>query len=462
MALNKDERHVLIKTLVSHLLAQSEGELRRLFDINLRELTEVTNTLVTLCWNALQAEWEALKTEPQLVQRGILRNEVMKSLGEIEHAIKHLDKATREKQEVVEKVQMIAQLFKAHRIKSGKRPAPATTEVEPAVAPSAAKRPKEQEQRGHFISGPPFIFHLEKNQIVFAAERELGRGAFGVALKCSVQDANFPNEEYVAKVMHHGDRGLSADACAAMEATRLTVTHRGIVSPLGLYRDEERPIIIYPFWNGGNLASWIWSAKATGKEVPPRDLISISRDIGDMDRVRRKIFHIISALLYTIDFIHSRDILHNDLHQRNVFLHFSKKSDAVYAGIGDWGKSTRVNTHHSASRLPDSNPETVDRHRALYPWMAPECFSFTPPKYSRAQDIYSVCYLVKKLLLILNLERHDPAHGFVRQILQYAERGMSDNPSLRPPSYDLLNAVNGATKYGVIIDRNSGLRPFDE
>lgn len=97
LTLNKDERHVLIKTMVTHLLDQSDGELRRLFDINLRELTEVTNTLVTICWNALQATWEALKSEPQLVQRGILRTEILKALGEIELALKRMDKDTREK-----------------------------------------------------------------------------------------------------------------------------------------------------------------------------------------------------------------------------------------------------------------------------------------------------------------------------------------------------------------------------
>lgn len=463
LTLNKDERHVLIKTMVTHLLDQSDGELRRLFDINLRELTEVTNTLVTICWNALQATWEALKSEPQLVQRGILRTEILKALGEIELALKRMDKDTREKPAIIEKVKMIAQLYKAHRIKSGKRPAALPIETPPASV--AAKRPRpnvEVGHAGHFIPGPPFIFHLEKDQIVFALERELGRGAFATAVKCSVKDENFPREEYVAKLMHNGDRGVSPDALAAMEATRLTVTHRGIVSPLGIVRDEEKPIIIYHFWNGGNLASWIWQSKATGKDLPPRDLVSISRDIGDVDKVRKNIFQIISALLYTIDFIHSRGILHNDLHQRNVFLHFSKNSNAVYLGIGDWGKSTRINTYQSAVRLPDKTPETAKSYRQMYPWMAPECFSQTPPKYTTAQDIYSTCYLIKRLLSMLRLEPRDPANKFVSRITKYADQGMNDNPSVRPVAYELLDAVSGAQAYGVILDRNSGLRPFDE
>ena len=88
-----------------------------------------------------------------------------------------------------------------------------------ATASASTKRPRAQEERGHFKDGSPFIFNLEKNQIVFAPKRELGRGALATALKCTVNDDNFPNEEYVAKVFNQGHRGLPTDACAAMEAT---------------------------------------------------------------------------------------------------------------------------------------------------------------------------------------------------------------------------------------------------
>ena len=68
----------------------------------------------------------------------------------------------------------------------GKRPG--AIEVEPTAAGASTKRPRAQEERGHFKDGPPFIFNLEKNNIIFAPERELGRGAFATALKCTVND----------------------------------------------------------------------------------------------------------------------------------------------------------------------------------------------------------------------------------------------------------------------------------
>lgn len=128
--LTRDERHVLIHTMVVHLLAQSDAELRRLFDVNQRELTELTNTLVTKVWNALQAQWEVLKAEPQLVGGGLLRKEVLKAMGEIEYGIKHLDKAGRENLDNRGKIKMVQELYNAHRnVHKGKRPA--ATEVEP-------------------------------------------------------------------------------------------------------------------------------------------------------------------------------------------------------------------------------------------------------------------------------------------------------------------------------------------
>ena len=50
----------------------------------------------------------------------------------------------------------------------------------------------------------------------------------------------------------------------------------------------------------------------------------------------------------------------------------------------------------------------------------------------------------------------------VAKITDYADKGMAHIPEQRPPAYDLLNCLNGAQNFGVIIDRNSGLRPFDE
>ena len=112
--LTRDERHVLIHTMVVHLLAQSDAELRRLFDINQRELTELTNSLITKVWNALQAKWEHLKAEPQLIGSGLLRKEVLKAMGEIEYGIKHLDKAARDNLDNKGKIKTIQELYNAH------------------------------------------------------------------------------------------------------------------------------------------------------------------------------------------------------------------------------------------------------------------------------------------------------------------------------------------------------------
>lgn len=457
--LTKDERHVLIKTQLQYLIAQPDGELRRLFDANQKDLRELTNKLVTLSWTALREQWPTLTTEVQLVSGGVIRAECLKSLGEIEHAPKHLDREAREKPEIKAKVSLIGQLYKANRVKLGKRPMESSAVVE---VPKRARPNEATSHEGHFIPGPPFIFHLERNQIEFHAEQRLGEGSFATALKCKVIDDNFPLDTYVAKLMHSGDKGMTPDALAAMEATRLTVTHRGMVGPLAIHRDEDNPIIIYHYWNGGNLSHWTWEANRDSKQAPPRYYKSISKDIGTLERVQRHLFHIISGLLYTIDFMHSKDTLHNDIHLRNIFLHFSTTSEEVYVGLGDWGKATRINTHATAVRLPDGKPETKTEWQKMYPWMAPECFSLHPPRFCRAMDIYSICYVIKRLLKMIQLEPRDPANRLVSQITRYVNRGLAEDPKDRPPAYDLLNAIAGARNCGVPLDRNSGLRPFNE
>lgn len=165
--------------------------------------------------------------------------------------------------------------------------------------------------------GPPLSSILREISLFLLLRESLGGGAFPTSFKCSINDKNFPNKEYVENVFNQCDRGLPPDACTTMEANRLTATHHGIDGSLGLFRDEERPMVIFQFWNGGNVASWIWQARSTCKELPPRDLISISRDIEDVDRVHKKKIHLISTLLYTMDFIHSRDILLSSLLKEN-------------------------------------------------------------------------------------------------------------------------------------------------
>lgn len=84
--------------------------------------------------------------------------------------------------------------------------------------------------------GPDHIFHLEKDQIIFTIEPQLGGGTFATAIKCKFLDDNFPEEVYVVKVIHSGNREVPLDPSTIAMETRLTVTHHGTVNPFDMFR----------------------------------------------------------------------------------------------------------------------------------------------------------------------------------------------------------------------------------
>ena len=53
--------------------------------------------------------------------------------------------------------------------------------------------------------------------------------------------------------------------------------------------------------------------------------------------------HIINGLLVTLSYLHDYNILHNDIHGRNILLHFGCE---VYVGLADWGRATKLPTRY--------------------------------------------------------------------------------------------------------------------
>ena len=193
-----------------------------------------------------------------------------------------------------------------------------------------------------------------------------------------------------------------------MEATAISCIHRGIVSAVGLCRDDEDPLIIFKHWNGKNLNSWIWRCKADGNMPPPFGLTGLAIDSSYMPRFKKSIFDIIIGILQTTEFLHSKDILHNDLSTQNIFIHFSKQSNRVYAGIGDWGRSTPAITTLTAIPLRDDFVETKDRARESWPWMALKCLWFRPEPWSKKLDIYSLGRVIKEIVNLIDVPINSP------------------------------------------------------
>ena len=199
----------------------------------------------------------------------------------------------------------------------------------------------------------PSLHLLRPAVIEFLPSAQLGEGAFAYVCKVNVKDPAFPDQLYVAKCIKQGDDFMNAEQLAMHEATNIPFQHMGIIAPMGLARREVTPMVIYRYWNGGHLDQWM----QTLRNDPSRPMAKDFQDtIGNPTLLLDNIFQIINGLLRTIEFMHYHNFMHNDLHGRNILLHFGQRG--VYVGIADWGRASYVPTTTHFPALPDLLPST--------------------------------------------------------------------------------------------------------
>ena len=93
------------------------------------------------------------------------------------------------------------------------------------------------------------------------------------------------------------------------EATIMSISHRGIIAPLGLCC--RSPMLIYKFWNGGHLDHWIQILRTYGTTPMPMDFVDT---LSTAKLFIEHIMHIINEILVTLSYLHDFNILHNDIH----------------------------------------------------------------------------------------------------------------------------------------------------
>ena len=156
----------------------------------------------------------------------------------------------------------------------------------------------ERSFHGAAMDGSLPLFIFRRDRIIFDAYTpRFGEGSFAYVSKCKVNDPNFKDDVYACKIIRLQEVGVPKGQAAAKEATAINVIHRGIVSALGVCLNERDPLLIFKYWNGGNLASWLRRCTADGSVPPPQSLISLGRDANDLPRSKNNIFHIINAIL---------------------------------------------------------------------------------------------------------------------------------------------------------------------
>ena len=166
------------------------------------------------------------------------------------------------------------------------------------------------------------------------------------------------------------------------EATAIPIQHPGMRLPLALVQYSRKPILVFKLWNGGTLEQWIQACHHDSSRPAIKEFVHTSRIV---QQFIDNILPICNSLLSTIKYIHAHNFIHNDLHSKNILLHFGNRG--VYVGVVDWGLNTPAITTNTLPKLHDLNPSTRHKYQLDYPWVAPENISRNPPPYTKASDV---------------------------------------------------------------------------
>ncbi|KAL2621727.1 hypothetical protein R1flu_001932 [Riccia fluitans] len=130
------------------------------------------------------------------------------------------------------------------------------------------------------------------------------------------------------------------------EMFAFTISHPTMVRPVVTFADPDKPGLLFPWWNGGDIRNWYIVERALrGKlsedgalQLPSKDLEKYNVD----HRLHASIFRrhrlkIATTLLQGLAFIHGHGWLHCDIHFGNVLVHFP---------LWDWDDKGLHNRRH--------------------------------------------------------------------------------------------------------------------
>lgn len=463
--LTKAHRKYLGGCCVRFLHQMPEDDLRRHIDSAAPTLfTRLVRDISHFCFTQLQQAYPTTSFSMDLLSKGIIENAVRQIIGQIIVAFDSLNDSmiyalpgVRERMQLVKQLHVelkakekIESSLKRSRTEDESTLSEHTTSATPDIAVAEAKSLD--------ISSRPPVLHLLPDKAIFHLSMpQLGEGRWAVVKQVAVQHPDFPEPVYAAKCFKILPHGTPAVQRALEEATVVDIQHRGMILPMAISRYSPRPALISRLWNGGHVEQWIQDCKSDGSKLVIRDYLNTC---GTIEKFQENILQIINAVLQTVKFIHHHHFLHNDLHGRNIMLHFGEKG--VYAGICDWGSASTFPTTKTFPKLLSLSLEVKAKQEKDYPWAPPECISTEPPPFSRETDIYTVCHTLRRILNCMPEPADIEKRNFVRNIHRFFIAGKSHAPGGRPNAFDLSLCMSGAHRHGYNIVPNSGLRPLDD
>ncbi|NWS67598.1 NEK11 kinase, partial [Crotophaga sulcirostris] len=248
----------------------------------------------------------------------------------------------------------------------------------------------------------------------YVIQRKLGNGSFGCVYLVSDKKAKQGEELKVLKEMSVGDLKPNETVEANLEAQLLSkLDHPAIVKFYASFVERDSFCIITEYCEGGDLDFKIQECKESGKIFTQRQIIDW-----------------FIQLLFGVNYMHERRILHRDLKAKNIFL----KNNLLK--IGDFG----------VSRLLMGSCDLATTFTGTPYYMSPEALKHQG--YNTKSDIWSLGCILYEMCC---MNHAFTGHNFLSVMLKIVE---GDTPSLSDRYPSQLNAVLCS-----MLNKNPSLRP---
>ncbi|XP_072709958.1 serine/threonine-protein kinase Nek11 isoform X3 [Ciconia boyciana] len=248
----------------------------------------------------------------------------------------------------------------------------------------------------------------------YTIQRKLGNGSFGSVYLVSDRKAKQGEELKVLKEISVGDLKPNETVEANLEAQLLSkLDHPAIVKFYASFVERDSFCIITEYCEGGDLDFKIQEYKESGKIFTQRQIIDW-----------------FIQLLFGVNYMHDRRILHRDLKAKNIFL----KNNLLK--IGDFG----------VSRLLMGSCDLATTFTGTPYYMSPEALKHQG--YNTKSDIWSLGCILYEMCC---MNHAFTGHNFLSVVLKIVE---GDTPSLPDRYPSKLNAVLCS-----MLNKNPSLRP---
>ncbi|PKK75229.1 kinase-like protein [Rhizophagus irregularis] len=254
---------------------------------------------------------------------------------------------------------------------------------------------------------------------------EIGRGSFGKVIK-----ANLTNRGLVALKIIFNDNSkeklneVNEEFVKELKLLREIDYHSNINHFLGVTNDSMSYILVLEYANEGNLRDYLRNNFAS---LEWNHKIQMALDITN-----------------GLKFLHSKEIIHRDLHSKNILVN------------KDFGLS---------KKLAEITTSSMGNKMGMYEYIEPQCIKNIKYKKDKKSDIYSLGVLLWEIssgslpfhdyrsnrnILAIHISynnlREEPIKGTPLKYQQLYQKCWDDEPKLRPDIEEVYKILNKGTQ----------------